>query len=236
MKIALIGYGRMGKTIEPLAESMGHEIVARFDEANPVNQETLKQADVAIEFSVPNSVISNINACFDAQVPIVVGTTAWYEHFDAVSKACNDAEGSMFYATNFSIGVNLYWEMTAKLGRLMNKHPEYRPSIHEVHHTEKLDAPSGTAITTAEVVLHSMDAYDLWKHQTASGKRDLNITHERIPEVPGTHILKFESDADCIELTHEAKGREGFALGAIQAAAWLVGKRGIYTMKDLLAI
>lgn len=239
MNIALIGYGKMGKEIEKIALERGHTISLKVTSENSnYTYKDLNYSDVAIEFSVPEAAKQNIYKCFDAKVPVVVGTTAWYNEFDEIVAKCQIGKHSLFYASNFSLGVNLYWQMTEKLTSLMNNHKEYSASINEIHHTEKLDAPSGTAITTAEKIISNSTQLNHWflDKNNAQENGSLPITAERIPNVPGTHSVKFESEIDKIELTHEAKSRKGFALGSVLAAEYLHNKQGVYTMNDLLGL
>jgi 4-hydroxy-tetrahydrodipicolinate reductase len=231
MKIALLGYGKMGKAIEAIAIERGHSIAYKTSRAFDV--EDIKSADVAIEFSVPQSAVSNIKKCFAVDVPVVVGTTGWYDQFEEVNKDCLDAGNSLLYATNFSVGVNVFWEINKKLAALMNNQQEYNVSMKEIHHVHKLDSPSGTAITTAEQIIDGLDRKASWIEGEAKSN-ELEIVAERENEVPGTHIVSYESEIDKIELSHEAKGRKGFALGAVLAAEWILEKRGVFTMKDML--
>ena len=233
MKIALIGYGKMGKTIERLALERGHVITEKFSTNNPFINQKEVDADVAIEFTEPSLVVNHIKHCNNIGLPVVVGTTAWYEHFIEVVEDVKIKNGSIFYATNFSLGVNLFFLANKYLAKLMSNYPEYNCSIQEIHHTEKKDAPSGTAITTAEGIVENHEQYEQW---TLSGNLDksINIEALRLPNVPGTHHVNYESDVDRITLSHEAKSRDGFALGSIVAAEWLFSKKGVYNMKDLL--
>jgi 4-hydroxy-tetrahydrodipicolinate reductase len=240
VKILLIGYGKMGQIIERLAIERGHEIVGKYDTQNPYSTDTHVKADVAIEFSSPELAVGHINSCFLNQIPVVVGTTGWYKELDQIKQNCAQYNGSLFTATNFSLGVNLFFEMSKQLTKIMNGH-NYDCNIREIHHTEKKDAPSGTAITLAENVIKSSSTLNHWElldnGQGIKGndsQEALPIYAERLPNVPGTHILSFESSVDCIKLEHEAKNREGFAIGAIVAAEWLIGKTGVFGMSDLL--
>ena len=232
----------MGQIIEKLAKQRGHQIVGKFDSKNPYSTENHVQADVAIEFTSPELALQHINCCFKNQIPVVVGTTGWYNEFDQIKQNRIQHNGALFTATNFSLGVNLFFEMSKQLTKIMNGH-NYQCNIHEIHHTEKKDAPSGTAITLAENVIKSSSALNHWEladrvqEFNANDSQDQNalpIYAERLPNVPGTHILSFESAVDCIKLEHEAKNREGFAIGAIVAAEWLIGKTGVFGMSDLL--
>ena len=239
MKIALIGYGKMGRTIEQilLSKYPEDEIVLKIglDNLHELTIENLQKADVAIEFTQPDSAVNNILLCFDANVPVVVGTTAWLEHLATVSEVCKQKNGALFYAPNFSIGVNIFFEINKKLATIMQQHPQYNLSMIEIHHTEKKDAPSGTAIKTAEVILDSYTLKNSWSLDTdMKNEKELLITAKREPEVPGTHTVIYESDVDEISLTHQAKNRHGFAQGAIIAAKWIADKKGVYDMSDLL--
>lgn len=239
MNIALIGYGKMGKIIEQMALERGHSISFVVTSANKdFKSEELKNSDVAIEFTRPEFAVKNMHRCFEAQVPVVVGTTGWYDKFEAVKKCCTEHNGTLFHATNFSLGVNIFYEINRQLATLMSPQTDYKAHVEETHHTEKLDAPSGTAITIAEGIIANHQGYNAWflnentKHQTLNTK--LPITAHRLPNVSGTHIVTYESDIDKIEITHEAKNRKGFALGAVLAAEFVHNKKGIFTMKDLL--
>lgn len=238
MKVALIGYGKMGKTIEGLLQAED-EVVLRISEDNLADFTiaNLRKADVAIEFTQPDSAVSNILQCFEAAVPVVVGTTAWLQHLPEVKAKCAALNGSLFYAPNFSIGVNLFFEVNRKLGQLMNAQPQYEVSLEEIHHTEKKDAPSGTAVKTAEVILEELKRRKGW--QLAEGKvaaDHIPVVAKREPNVPGTHVVTYRSAVDFIELKHEAVSRQGFAEGAIAAARWLIGRKGVFEMKDLLGL
>jgi 4-hydroxy-tetrahydrodipicolinate reductase len=233
VKIALIGYGKMGKTIERLALERGHVITEKFSTNNPFINQKEVDADVAIEFTEPSLVVNHIKHCNNIGLPVVVGTTAWYEHFIEVVEDVKIKNGSIFYATNFSLGVNLFFLANKYLAKLMSNYPEYNCSIQEIHHTEKKDAPSGTAITTAEGIVENHEQYEQWSLSDNSDK-SINIEALRLPNVPGTHHVNYESDVDRITLSHEAKSRDGFALGSIVAAEWLFSKKGVYNMKDLL--
>jgi 4-hydroxy-tetrahydrodipicolinate reductase len=248
MKIALLGYGKMGKAIEALLSEYGHTCVGKFNSENPATADTLRQADVAIEFSTPEQCAKNVALCFQANVPVVVGTTAWYEHYDALVSTMN-SNNALLAATNFSIGVQITFHLNKELARVMSKFPEYTASIEEIHHTAKLDKPSGTAITLAEGILENSKNLTSWNlaeerqnenEKGREGKRgedilsELNISALRLPDVPGTHTVRYASNIDTIELKHEAHSRKGFAYGAIRAAEFLFGKSGVYTMKDVL--
>lgn len=232
MRIALLGYGKMGKTIEKLAQEKGHEIVARISSNSDFSE--LSKADVAIDFSVPEAALKNIKSCFEMGIPVVSGTTGWLEHFDEVLKTCQLRNGSFIYASNFSVGVNLFFELNKKLAEMMKKHKEYTLDIEEIHHTQKLDAPSGTAITLAKDIINNSD-YINWKLDSAP-ENEIPIKALRIDDVKGTHTVFYRSAIDTLSIKHEAHSREGFALGAMLAAEWLLGKKGVFTMKDVLGI
>ena len=235
MKIALFGYGKMGKEIEQIALQRNHTVVLKIDKENSgsLTKEQLKQADVAIEFSTPDTVISNIYKCFEAQLPIVVGATGWYDKFEEIKSYCLKENHSLFYATNFSLGVNLFFKMNEHIAEMMNKFSDYEVTMQEIHHIHKLDKPSGTAITTAEKILANQTKKNNWSIDKKSDT-DLYIDVVRENEVPGTHTVFYKSDVDEISLTHKAYSRKGFALGAVLAAEFLHTKKGVYTMSDLL--
>ena len=240
MKIALLGYGKMGKAIEALLSEYGHSCVGKFNSENPATIETLSQADVAIEFSTPEQCSKNIALCFEANVPVVVGTTAWYGQYDEVISKMK-SNSAILSATNFSIGVQITFHLNKELARVMSKFPEYTASIEEIHHTAKLDKPSGTAITLAEGILENAPGLSSWKldeerqnENENENENELSIIALRLPDVPGTHTVRYTSEIDTIELKHKAHNRKGFAAGAIRAAEFLHGKSGVYTMKDVL--
>lgn len=230
MKIALLGYGKMGKTIERLARERGHEVVLRITE--DVEKHDLQQADVAIDFSVPDAAFKNITTCFKSMVPVVSGTTGWLQQYDEAIKVCKENDAAFIYASNFSLGVNIFFELNRKLAQMMKNFPDYKVGIEEIHHTQKLDAPSGTAITLAEQIM-AISAKKGWALENAK-EDEIPVTAKRIENVPGTHIISYESPVDTIKIEHIAHSREGFALGAIVAAEWLQHKKGIYNMKDVL--
>jgi len=238
MKIALIGYGRMGKEIEKIAVSRGHEISLIVDIDNPqdLNVENLKKCDVAIEFTIPDSAIKNYYTCFKAGIPVVSGTTGWLDKKEEVYSRCRKTDGTFFYGSNFSVGVNLFFELNKKLAELMAPRSEYQVEMKEVHHTKKLDAPSGTAISLAEDTLKILPQKEVWVNDKTATEKEINIKSERIGQVPGIHSVKCESDVDYIEITHSAKNRVGFAFGAVLAAEYCLNNKGILTMKDLLKI
>jgi 4-hydroxy-tetrahydrodipicolinate reductase len=236
MKIALLGYGKMGKEIESIALSRHHEIVLKVDayNLNEFTRENLSRADVAIDFSTPESAFDNIMICFEAGVPVVCGTTGWLNRFEEVKKKCADLNQAFFYASNFSVGANLFFALNKYLARLMNPMKDYEVSITETHHVHKLDAPSGTAITLANDVIANMDRKEKWELNQASDPAALKITAVREDEVPGTHVVSYESDVDSIEITHLAKSRRGLALGAVLAGEFINGKKGVFSMQDMM--
>ena len=235
MKIALFGYGKMGKEIEQIALQRNHTIVLKIDKdnINDVTAQQLKQADVAIEFSTPDTVIENIYKCFSSDLPIVAGTTGWYDNFDEIKNTCTKNSQSLFYATNFSLGVNLFFKMNEQLAKMMNNFPDYEVAMQEVHHVHKLDKPSGTAITTAEKILANHTQKNKWSIETSLDK-NLFIDVVREDEVPGTHTVSYTSAVDEIFISHKAFNRKGFALGAVLAAEFIQQKKGVFTMSDLL--
>ncbi len=231
MKIALIGYGKMGKTIEKIAKQRGHEIVARIDKDEP--KKDLLKADVAIEFTSPESAVSNYLECFDNNIPVVSGTTGWLKHYDSIVETCKQKNQAFLYASNFSIGVNLFFELNRKLAEMMRSYQDYQVSMEEIHHTEKLDAPSGTAISLAEDIINRLPQKNEWGLDSDK-EQVLSITAKRIDQTPGTHKITYESDIDTIEIEHKAKNRDGFATGAVLAAEFIKGKKGVFSMQDLL--
>tara|TARA_R110001632_G_scaffold63318_3_gene151503 strand:- start:43687 stop:44397 length:711 start_codon:yes stop_codon:yes gene_type:complete len=235
MKIALLGYGRMGKEIEKIALQKGHEIVLRIQGDEKYD---ITLADIAIDFSIPEAALKNITNCFQNNVPVVSGTTGWLENYTDAIAICKENNGSFIYASNFSIGVNIFFELNQRLAKMMKSLDDYSIKLEEIHHTKKLDAPSGTAITLAEGIIDnsSKSNWELKENQTEINENSIPIIAKRIPEVPGTHIVSYESEIDSIEIKHTAHSRKGFALGAVIAAEWLVNKKGVYTMKDVLNI
>ncbi len=234
MKIALIGYGKMGKTIENIAVQRGHNIVLRLDVNNPEDFNRLKEADVAIEFTRPESAFGNLKHCIEAQVPVICGTTGWLAHYNEVSKLCQSNETAFFYASNYSIGVNIFFEINRRLAAIMDNYPMYDIKMEEIHHTQKLDAPSGTAITLAQGIFENVERKRNWVCNTEGGVDDLAITAKRVDPAPGTHIVSYDSAIDTIEISHTAHSREGFATGAVLAAEWILGRKGVFSMKDML--
>ena len=230
MKIALFGYGKMGKMIEEIAQQRNHTIVAKIDENS--KDIDFSAMDVAIDFSVPTSAFSNITSCLENGVPVISGTTGWLQHYDEAVDICNKNKGAFIYASNFSLGVNVFFELNEYLAKMMKTLKQYQVSMEEIHHTQKLDAPSGTAITLAEGILKHTD-YKGWKLDERD-EDTIPITAKRIGTVPGTHTINYDSTVDSIEIKHTAHNREGFALGAVIAAEWIVGKEGVFSMKDVL--
>ncbi len=238
MNIALLGYGKMGKEIEKIAIERKHKIGLIIDITNPqdLTPDNLKKVDVAIDFTVPDVAYKNIICCFDTNIPVVSGTTGWLNKWDNVINICREKNQTFFYASNFSLGVNVFFHINKRLAQLMNPFDNYNVMIEEIHHTQKLDAPSGTAITLAKDIISSIDRKTSWELNTESTPEILKIKAVREGEVPGTHIVTYNSDIDYIEIKHLAKSRKGFALGAVVAAEFIYGKKGIYTMDDLLKL
>ncbi len=233
MRIALIGYGKMGKLIEKIATDRGHVISNIFNDSQWSSQD-ISGDDVAIEFSTPKSALENIRKSTHAGVSLVVGTTGWYHQWDKVEKWVADFNVALLPATNFSIGVNIFYEINKKLASLMNHHKSYTPKVKEIHHQQKLDSPSGTAITIAEQIINNIDEYNNWQEGEEENKGTLNIEALRKKDIPGTHQVTYESEIDKISISHEAKNREGFALGAVIAAEFLLEKKGIYSINDII--
>jgi len=238
MKIALIGYGKMGKTIEEIAVQKGHEIVLKIDLNNSqdLTAANLQKADVAIEFTGPHSAFENVMKCIEFGVPVVSGSTGWLDKWNEVTAACNEKNGCLVYSSNYSIGVNLFFELNKTLAQLMEPYADYDVSMTEIHHTEKKDAPSGTAISLAEQVLAAIGRKNKWVNAASANADDLIINSERIDPAPGTHIIKYSSPIDDIEIIHTAHTRKGFASGAVLAAEFANKKSGIFTMKDVLGL
>ena len=245
MKLALLGYGKMGKTIEKIAVDRKHEIVLKIghDNIHELTVENLQLADVVIEFSTPSTVLYHIEQCFSAGVPVIVGTTGWYQELEQVKRQCLARSGALLYASNFSVGVNIFFHASRVLARLMNKYPYYDVQVEEIHHTQKLDAPSGTAITIAEGILENLERKKEWVNVLTAAddkpagdpikNEQLLIESFRIDSVPGTHTVIYDSDVDSIEFKHTAYNRNGFALGAVIAAEWLKEKQGFYSVHDM---
>ena len=236
MNIALIGYGKMGKTIEQVAVSRGHHIKLKIDLNNldDFNQVNFDSIDVAIEFTGPHTAYNNILKCLEYKTPVVCGSTGWLEHISDVENKCTSNNGSFLYASNFSVGVNIFFEVNKKLAQLMEGKNQYDVSIREIHHTQKKDAPSGTAITIAEQILSNNTSKQNWVNDKPTTKEELYIKSERIDPYPGLHEVTYTSDIDEIQITHHAHSRDGFALGAVLAAEYVAIRKGIFTMKDVL--
>ena len=236
MKIALIGYGKMGKEIEQILIARGHTIplIIDLNNTNDLDTAHLQKVDVAIEFTTPSTAYGNVVKCLEAGVPVVCGTTAWLDNLPQVEQLCKEKNGAFFYASNYSIGVNIFFEINRRLAQLMNRFGEYDVTIEETHHTQKKDAPSGTAVTLAEGVLENLDRKQKWVCGTTTIPEELEVVAIRRSVVPGTHTVTYESDVDALSITHMAKSRRGFALGAVLAAEFLHGKTGIFSMKDLM--
>lgn len=237
MKIALLGYGKMGEEIHRLALKRGHEIVAIFNNLEDWEGDAarLPEAQIAFEFSTPDSVVDNIYHCFDHQIPVVVGTTGWLDELEEVTRKCIERNQTMMYSPNFSIGVNLFFELNRKLALLMSDRDDYEISIEETHHIHKSDAPSGTAIVLANDIIRNSDRKEKWVKELTESPEELGIKSYRTENVPGTHIVRYESEMDTIEIIHTAKSRKGLALGALLCGEWLPGKKGYFEMKDFLA-
>jgi len=236
MKIALIGYGKMGKTIERIALERGHKIVSVIDVGNldDFDSEAFKSADVAIEFTIPKVALSNYRRAFASGVAVVSGTTGWSEELPQLKKEIEEGGKTLFWSSNFSLGVNIFMAANKYLAKIMNSFPNYNVEMTEVHHTQKLDAPSGTAITLAEGILENLDRKTVWTKETESSPNEMAIKSIREGLVPGIHTIRYESEVDSIEITHDAKSREGFALGAVVAAEFTCGKKGLLGMQDML--
>ncbi len=230
MKIALLGYGKMGQVIERIALERGHEIVLKKDEHN--TYEGLSNADVAIDFSIPTAAVNNISICFQSNVPVISGTTGWLEHYDEMVALCKEKNGAFISSSNFSLGVNIFFELNEYLAKMMSKLDSYSIDMEEIHHTQKLDAPSGTAISLAKGVIENSQ-YTNWTLNKPN-TNEIHIEAKRIGTVPGTHTVAYNSVVDSIEIKHTAHSREGFALGAVIAAEWIIGKQGVFSMKDVL--
>lgn len=233
MKIALLGYGKMGKVIEKIALERGHHVVLKIDKDD--TNFDLSVADVAIDFSVPTAAVGNISAALNQNVPVISGTTGWLDKFEHIKSLCEKTNGAFIYASNFSLGVNLFFELNKVLAKLITPFKEYNVQIEEIHHTQKQDAPSGTAITLAEGIAKESN-YEGWTLSPKTEPQKIKIEAKRIENVPGTHTINYTSEVDTLEITHTAHNRNGFALGAVVAAEWIIGKKGIFTMKDVLNI
>lgn len=232
MKIALLGYGKMGKTIESIALKRGHTIVIK---ANADTTYDINDADVAIDFSLPNVAFNNISNCLNNNIPVISGTTGWLDDYSKIETLCKAQKGAFIYASNFSLGVTIFFELNKTLAKMMSTLQQYNVSMEEIHHTQKLDAPSGTAISLANDIIEEHKDLNSWTLETTK-PNSIPITAKRIEQVPGTHTITYKSEVDTIDITHTAHNREGFALGAVVAAEWLIGKTGVFTMKDVLNI
>ena len=231
MKIALLGYGKMGKVIEKIALERGHTIVLKKSSTDSFDG--LENADVAIDFSVPDSAVSHITECLNKNIPVICGTTGWLKDYDKMQVLCKEKNGSFIYGSNFSLGVNVFFELNKQLAKMMHNLKQYNVTMEEVHHTQKLDAPSGTAISLANDIIQNSDKTN-WSLEKE--ENSIYIDAKRIENVPGTHSVFYDSEVDQIEIKHTAHSREGFALGSIIAAEWILGKKGVFTMKDVLGI
>ncbi|KAB7728397.1 4-hydroxy-tetrahydrodipicolinate reductase [Rudanella paleaurantiibacter] len=241
MNILLLGYGKMGRTIEQIALERGHQIVGRIDVNNRHELDTLANdaVDAVIEFSTPDSVVGNLTYCFERGWPVVCGTTGWLNERPAIETLCREKNGAFFYASNYSIGVNLFFRLNKTLAQFMHQYPSYQVSMTEIHHTEKKDSPSGTAITLAEGIMANLPGKTRWQEQAegvAEADEAVMIESIREGKVPGTHTVRYESEVDRIEISHVAHSRQGFALGAVVAAEWVAGRQGIFGMDDLLGM
>ena len=232
MKIALLGYGKMGQVIEKIALERGHEIALRKTRNNSFDG--LETADVAIDFSIPDAAVENISAGLNQNIPVISGTTGWLDQYHHIAALCEQKNGAFIYGSNFSLGVNIFFELNDHLAKIMSKFSQYKVEMEEIHHTQKLDAPSGTAISLAKAIIDNSD-YSSWALENAK-EDEILIDAKRIEGVPGTHSVFYNSEVDTIEIKHTAHNREGFALGAVIAAEWIVGKKGVFTMKDVLEL
>jgi len=232
MKIAILGYGKMGKEIERIAISRGHEIVIKSDGNDMYD---ISIAHIAIDFSTPESAYNNILNCINNQIPVISGTTGWLKKYDDIVRVCEEKNGALIYASNFSLGVNIFFELNNHLAKMMNKLKDYKVSIEETHHIKKLDSPSGTSITLANGIIENSEFSD-WELDKVTSEKNVPIFSKRISDVPGIHKVSYTSDIDKVQINHIAKNRQGFALGALIASEWLVNKKGVYTMKDVLNI
>ncbi len=236
MKIVLLGYGKMGKAIESFAVKKGHTIMAKIDSPQADSVSQIKNADVAIEFSQPDAVVNNLKACIDAKVPVVCGTTGWLTNKNEIEDYCVQQNGTFFYASNFSLGVNIFFKVNEQLAEIMNKYPGYDISIDEIHHTQKKDAPSGTAISLATSIIKKVDRKNSWVNNNNADAEKLVINSFREDPTPGTHTVKYTSSTDDIALTHVAHSRDGFAKGALMVAEWIQDKKGVLNMGDFLKL
>lgn len=238
MKIALVGYGKMGKAIEAIAQQRGHStgLVIDLENKDKFTADNLHSCDVAIEFTGPESAFENISTCLDAGIPVVSGSTGWLAQWNAIAEKCRERDGSLLYASNFSVGVNIFFEVNKRLAALMKDREEYEVILEEIHHTQKKDAPSGTAITLAEQVLAEVPRKKEWINDTSADPSKLVILSKREDPAPGTHSVKYSSSVDDIEIIHTAHSRQGFALGAVLAAEYIHNKKGIFNMRQVLGL
>ncbi|MFW5886614.1 MAG: 4-hydroxy-tetrahydrodipicolinate reductase [Bacteroidota bacterium] len=238
MKIILLGYGKMGKEIEKIAVDRKHQIAHKIDVHNKelLNPKDLRKGDIAIDFSTPESAYSNIMTCFEAGIPVVCGTTGWLDKFEEVKKVCLETKQAFFYASNYSLGVNIFFAINKYLAAIMNQFNEYEINMEEIHHTQKLDAPSGTAITLANGIIGEMERFNKWNLDTAQDNETIPIVAIRKNNVPGIHTITYDSEVDLITISHSAKSRKGFALGAVLAAEFILEKQGVFGMEDLLKL
>lgn len=236
MNIALIGYGKMGKAIEQIALKKGHSIVAKIDQNDSLNNLLNQNVDVVIEFTNPSAAFENIKFCLDNHIPVVSGTTGWLENYKKIVALTVTKNGAFFYTSNFSIGVNIFYQINKKLAKIMNDYPEYTPIIEEIHHTQKIDAPSGTAISLAEGIIKTSEKIENWVNTPTKSSNEIEIISKRIDNVLGTHTISYNSIVDSIEIKHTAHSREGFASGAIVAAEFIKSKKGVFGMNELLKI
>tara|TARA_R110002050_G_scaffold281956_2_gene429643 strand:- start:12020 stop:12727 length:708 start_codon:yes stop_codon:yes gene_type:complete len=234
MNIALLGYGRMGQTIEQIAIKRGHNIVLKVDKDD--TDYDITKADVAIDFSIPNVAFNNISNCLNNHVPVISGTTGWLENYDNAVALCKEKKGAFIYASNYSLGVNIFFELNKTLAKMMSNLKQYNVSMEEIHHTKKLDAPSGTAISLANDIIEFNTNFKAWELDSTKEEATIPIVAKRIEDVPGTHTVNYDSEVDTITIEHMAHNRQGFALGAVIAAEWIVGKTGVFTMNDVLNI
>ena len=233
MKIALFGYGKMGKIVEKIAKNRGHEIIFKIDKNS--SHYDLNNVDIAIDFSTPKSALSNISKALENCIPIISGTTGWTEKYNKAVKLCNKKNGAFLYASNFSLGVNIFFEINRNLAKIMNNYTEYKIKMKEIHHIEKIDAPSGTAITLAESIIDETN-YQNWSFGNDFKEDEISIESQRLLDNTGTHEVIYKSEIDEIKIKHVASNRDGFGLGAVIAAEWLIGKKGVFSMKDVLNI
>ena len=236
MKISIIGYGKMGKAIEKIALERKNAISCKINSSNSINEITSKNTDVAIDFTGPDVAFDSISYCLNNKIPVVSGSTGWLDQYDEIKALCDTNKGAFFYASNFSIGVNIFFKLNTLLASIMNTQNSYDVSMEEIHHTEKVDSPSGTAITLAEGIIDQIDTKSNWINTKSNQKQDVEIISKRIDKVPGTHTINYSSSVDSIEIKHTAHSREGFALGAVLAAEWLHGKQGVFGMNDMIKL